>query len=325
MTQQKHLKALIRARMAKTGERYAAARAHIVDQPTLPTLQAGPVFKAHDRHCMTAVFLADDAGLVSGGFGGQARIWDLDGGMVGELVGHESSVNAIEISPDGRRAVTASSDKTVRLWDLPARAQIAELGRHRRQVTALGFDHIGDSVWSGAHDGKAHRWDAATGELLATVDLGSSVTGLALDPAGERVAATTGAGGVLILDAASGDVLARPGEESLAYSVRWASDGSFLMAAANGEAKVWATDEWELIRKLVPLGPGVMPIALSPDGSQIAMGWDNHVGLWTSHDEAPAVVIDGLPKGVYGLEFSHSGSSLVLAAADGRVRSWEIT
>ena len=38
-----------------------------------------------------------------------------------------------------------------------------------------------------------------------------------------------------------------------------------------------------------------------------------------------AASIDGLPKGVYGLSFSHDGRLLAAAAADGRVRVWSVT
>jgi WD40 repeat protein len=37
------------------------------------------------------------------------------------------------------------------------------------------------------------------------------------------------------------------------------------------------------------------------------------------------VVVSGLPKGVYGVSFSHSGRFLAVAAADGRVRIWSVT
>ena len=79
MTEQKHLKALIRARMARTGESYTAARRHIVKAEARPSLTPTAEFRAHDKHCMTAVFTPDDTHLISGGFGGQARIWTLDG------------------------------------------------------------------------------------------------------------------------------------------------------------------------------------------------------------------------------------------------------
>ena len=87
MTEQKHLKALIRARMARTGESYTAARRHIVKAEDRPSLTPTAEFRAHDKHCMTAVFTPDDEHLISGGFGGQARIWTLDGSPAGELVG----------------------------------------------------------------------------------------------------------------------------------------------------------------------------------------------------------------------------------------------
>jgi WD40 repeat protein len=36
-------------------------------------------------------------------------------------------------------------------------------------------------------------------------------------------------------------------------------------------------------------------------------------------------LVEDLPKGVYGLSFSHDGRSLAAAAADGRVRVWSVT
>ena len=69
----------------------------------------------------------------------------------------------------------------------------------------------------------------------------------------------------------------------------------------------------------------MLPVALSPDGSRIALGWDNHVGLWSADEAVPGATIEGLPKGVYGLSFSHDGRLLAAAAADGRVRVWSVT
>jgi WD40 repeat protein len=48
-------------------------------------------------------------------------LWNAaTGKRIETLTGRENSVNAVAVTPDGRRAVTASTDETVRLWDLDA-------------------------------------------------------------------------------------------------------------------------------------------------------------------------------------------------------------
>lgn len=324
MTDQKHLKALIRSRMARTGESYTTARSHVVGPQLRPGLTEVAAFRAHDKHCMTAVFTPDDRTLVSGGFGGQARIWTPDGAPAGELVGHAAAITVVRISPDGSTAVTASSDKTVRVWDLPARRERAVLGTHRKQVLALDLDAERDRVWSGGHDGRLNAWRLSTGEQEAQLDLGGSVSSVAVRAGDGTVAVATVGSGIAILDA-DGAELARVARETLVAGTAWAADGAFLIGSSPGSATVWASEDWEPVRTL-ETGPGSMlPVALSPDGSRIALGWDHHVGLWSADESLPGVTIDGLPKGVYGLAFSHDGRSLAGAAADGRVRVWSVT
>jgi WD40 repeat protein len=324
MTEQKHLKALIRSRMARTGESYTTARSHIVKGVARPSLTAAAEFRAHDKHCMTAVFTPDDKHLVSGGFGGQARIWSLDGSPAGELVGHESAVSVVRISEDGSTAITASSDKTVRVWELPARRQRAVLGTHKKQVLALDLDSVRDRVWSGGHDGRLNAWRLSTGTLEAQLELGGSASSVAVRPTDGVVAAATVGAGIAILGR-DGTEIERLAESSpIIGSVTWAADGTFLIGSSPGGASVWADDGWEVVRSLES-GPGSMlPVALSPSGSRIALGWDHHLGLWSADESQSSVTIGGLPKGVYGLAFSHDGRSLAIAAADGRVRLWSV-
>ena len=39
--------------------------------------------------------------------------------------GHERFVNAVALTPDGRRGLSGSSDRTLRLWDLESGAELA--------------------------------------------------------------------------------------------------------------------------------------------------------------------------------------------------------
>lgn len=68
---------------------------------------------------------------------GTARMWDAkSGASLAELMGHTSSVLSAAFSPDGTRIVTASNDKTARVWDsVPYRVRYAE-----RSANARGKD-----------------------------------------------------------------------------------------------------------------------------------------------------------------------------------------
>ncbi len=46
--------------------------------------------------------------------------------MLRTFSGHEREVTAISLTPDGRRAVSASEDRTLKLWDLETGQRVAE-------------------------------------------------------------------------------------------------------------------------------------------------------------------------------------------------------
>ncbi|HUQ70606.1 MAG TPA: hypothetical protein VM165_13835, partial [Planctomycetaceae bacterium] len=57
--------------------------------------------------------------IVSCGSEGTIRVWDAETGAArGVLVGHQGTVDTIQLHSDGRRLVSQSKDATVRIWDL---------------------------------------------------------------------------------------------------------------------------------------------------------------------------------------------------------------
>src|ERR687895_160121 len=66
----------------------------------------------HEARVSTVVFSLDGSHLVSGS-------------EIAVLRGHEGSVVSVALSPDGARLASSSPDKTLRLWDVAARKEIA--------------------------------------------------------------------------------------------------------------------------------------------------------------------------------------------------------
>jgi len=83
-----------------------------------------------------------------------------------EFKGHEGSVSAVAMFPDGCRMVTGSFDKTVCLWDLKNGAVLKKMDGHGSEVMALAVSRDGKLIASGDEKGGLMGWDGDTGQSL---------------------------------------------------------------------------------------------------------------------------------------------------------------
>ena len=72
-------------------------------------------------------------------------------------------------SPDGKRIVTASADKTARLWDAETGKQIGELQGHGDSVLSAAFSLDGKRIVTASSDKTARLWEvfANTSEVVS--------------------------------------------------------------------------------------------------------------------------------------------------------------
>src|SRR5262249_3678605 len=81
------------------------------------------------------------------------------GRLLTPLAGHKNLVVDISFSPDGNFVVTASRDRTARVWKADNGQQVALLAGHRESVGEATFSPNGRAVLKASADGTARCWD----------------------------------------------------------------------------------------------------------------------------------------------------------------------
>jgi WD40 repeat protein len=107
-------------------------------------------------------------------------------------------VTGVAVTADGRFAVSASEDRTLKVWDVATGQHIRTLDGHTRP--ARGVAVTADGRFAVSYDKMLKVWDLASGHLLATLEPHAFVACCAIMPDGKTLLAGDRAGALHILD-----------------------------------------------------------------------------------------------------------------------------
>ena len=206
------------------------------------------------------------------------RLWDVTtGALIRIFKGHANRVEAVAFSPDGKRILSGSLDRSLKLWSIETGTVLRTFVGHRGAVTSAAFSADGTRILSGSVDKTIKLWDAKTGGLVHTFE-GDSAT---VSTDGKQILSRTSDSTIKLFDVATGALLRTLQVHSTEAWIAYSPDGAMFLSASNNSINLWDVATGTLVRTFDAHSSFVDSAVFSPNGAQIASGSDdNTVKLW---------------------------------------------
>jgi transcriptional regulator with XRE-family HTH domain len=188
------------------------------------------------------------------------------------------------ISPDGQYLLTASEDRTARLWDVATGQTIQTFVGHTDHLVVADFSPDGKYVVTSSADNTARLWDVATGQTIQTfVGHNGRVIGVVFSPDGTYVATTGVDETARLWDVATGEqVQVFEGHQGPVSDVRFSPDGTLIATAGDDRmVRLWDAATGEQVQLFEGHQSWVLTLAFSPDGKYLLSGSNDRTArLW---------------------------------------------
>jgi WD40 repeat protein len=206
------------------------------------------------------------------------------------LMGHTDSVNAAVFSPDGQHLVTASADRTARLWQqVRSNWKSIVLSGHTGAVNAAAFSPNGRHLVTVSDDHTVRLWHVGasppTSQLLH-------------------------------------------GHDAPVIHVAFSPDGRYFVTTSDdGTARLWVASAAHPSSIALRGHADVVNFAVfSPDSRYLlTTSWDHTVRLWdVSVPQPTSVVLDSHTDRIGSAAFSPDGNLIITTSNDGTARLWDL-
>ena len=129
-------------------------------------------FAAAERPVSSVAVSADGSLLATGSWSGEIRLWSLQADQPRELQrlqGHRGLVSRLVFTPDSKRLVSCSRDKTARIWNVATARVEFVLQGHGAPIYGLDVSPNGKFVVTASEDRRVRIWSVEKGTALRSL------------------------------------------------------------------------------------------------------------------------------------------------------------
>lgn len=251
-------------------------------------------------------------------------------GEILKLEGHTDIVGRSSISPDGRFVVSASSDRTIRLWDLSSGKEIRQFLGHEKHVTDVKYSPDGTQILSSSMDHTTRLWDVATGgEIRKFRSAGAPkpVNGVAFSPDGTKALTGDDNNLMRLWDVSTGQEIRQfTGHTKNVLQVVFAPDGrTAFSAGGEGAVRHWDLETGQELRLFQGNTERIYGLAVAPDGRLVASaGWDKSIRVWNVATGVEAARFTAHTDKATVVAFLPDNRHLASGSTDKTLRIWDV-
>ncbi len=248
-------------------------------------------------------------------------------GELDPLEASGNTANAVAFRSDGKFALIASADRSVRLWDVEAKRDGKRLIGHTATVWAAAFSPDNTKAISGSVDGTARIWDLSNARELFKLDGHDAlVSAVAFGADGTKAITGSFDGSVVWWNAITGKEIRRlDGEAKAVFAIAVHPKEKLAAIAADRRIILWNFATGEIAAKWDAHKGAVSSVAYSDDGlSLITGGDDGPVKIWDAKTGKMSVELAGHGGSIRSAALKPGGKWALTASADGAVKLWDV-
>ena len=281
--------------------------------------------EAPDR-VLGLAFSPDGSQLASGGYDENITLWNVKtGDVVRKMEGHRITVQKMAFSPDGARLASASYDHTAMIWDVETGQMLHQLRGHAGDVEDVAFHPDGRIVATAGSDRTVILWNAEDGRpvnLLRGHD--NIVHGVTFTESGDRLISGSSDNTIRIWDTETGVTLRVLQGHELSVTGLAVKGHALFSASNDGTLRKWNLGPDARMR-VVDVAGEPTSSAVSPDGSMIAIGFDDLALRLYSLPELEEIW--ATPKAnshrTFRIAFSPDGKFITTGSIDKTAKLWK--
>ncbi len=264
---------------------------------------------------------------------GTIALWTAGEAKDLRMRGHTGPVLRCTVNSGATRLLSASSDGTLRLWDLETHECQSLSGRHQGPV--LGCALTADSRYavSGGRDDVLRVWDLSSGGCIREARARQGGVNHCIFMSADREIVSAGNDGsikVWELDLSIrtidlNEVAQFPGYPLGAYALAACPQRSTLMTGGyDGVARIWDASGGRIRSGAGRHASSVTHCLVMPDGRAVTGSSDCTARVWNLASGRSEFVLRGHCGAIRALTLDPSGRLLATGAEDGTVRVWDL-